>query len=146
MWTSCVNTFEAATRRLAIGRVCPVYSDFFAADFASGLIAIVRSANGWECLCCPPNKRLEDKRDEPFGGLFPLSSRLWGSPHLVQTPKECFSLACLWATDKVEFLHKVIPPCALLALASRTRRQRHDAKLLSRHSFRNEGSQQGQPQ
>jgi len=27
------------------------------------------------------------------------------SPDLVQTPKELFSLAGLWATDKVEFLH-----------------------------------------
>jgi hypothetical protein len=38
------------------------------------------------------------------------------SPDLVQTPKEFFSLACLWATHKVECLHQVRPPCALLAL------------------------------
>jgi hypothetical protein len=29
------------------------------------------------------------------------------SPNLVQTPKEFFSLAWLWATDKVEFLHQL---------------------------------------
>jgi hypothetical protein len=40
----------------------------------------------------------------------------WGSPDLVQTPKEFFSLACLWATHKVEFLHQERPPCALPAL------------------------------
>jgi hypothetical protein len=28
-----------------------------------------------------------------------------GSPNLLETPKEFFSLAYLWATDKVEFLH-----------------------------------------
>jgi hypothetical protein len=53
------------------------------------------------------------------------------SPDLVQAPKEFLSLACLWATDKVEFLHMVIPPCALLALAKHTRRQLHDSKLLA---------------
>jgi hypothetical protein len=49
-----------------------------------------------------------------------------GSPDLIQAPKEFLSLAWLWATHKVEFLHLVIPPCALLALAKRTRRQLHD--------------------
>jgi hypothetical protein len=61
-----------------------------------------------------------------------------GSPDLVQTPKEFFSLACLWATNKVEFLHKIIPPCALLALAYRTRRQRLDATLLACQEFSSE--------
>jgi hypothetical protein len=54
-----------------------------------------------------------------------------GSPNLVQAPKEFLSLAWLWPTDKVEFLHMVIPPCALLALAQHTRRQQHDTKLLA---------------
>jgi hypothetical protein len=30
-----------------------------------------------------------------------------GSPNLVKTPKEFFSLAGLWATDKVECLHQM---------------------------------------
>jgi hypothetical protein len=33
-----------------------------------------------------------------------------GSPNLVETPKEFFRLARLWATDKVEGLHQVMPP------------------------------------